>query len=84
MQRLEVSGVVRHIYASLGFKGLISYLSGGKTYQPALVHYNQFHPCIRYNIYLSLYLMCLQALRINHSNLAPHIKVNKVNNVLLN
>ena len=23
MQRLEVSGVVRHIYASLGFKGLI-------------------------------------------------------------
>ena len=23
MQRLEVSGAVRHIYASLGFKGLI-------------------------------------------------------------
>ena len=25
MQRLEVSGAVRHIYASLGFKGLIGY-----------------------------------------------------------
>ena len=28
MQRLEVSGVVRHIYASLGFKGLV------RGYQP--------------------------------------------------
>jgi len=26
MQRLEVSGVVRHIYASLGFKGLNKFL----------------------------------------------------------
>ena len=28
MQRLEVSGAVRHIYASLGFKGLITHTTG--------------------------------------------------------
>ena len=35
MQRLEVSGAVRHIYASLGFKGLISGLWGGHNLSPS-------------------------------------------------
>jgi len=32
MQRLEVSGAVRHIYASLGFKGLSAKLDGRNTH----------------------------------------------------
>jgi len=42
MQRLEVSGAVRHIYASLGFKGLIL-KTKGYLYLPSALTFATRH-----------------------------------------